>query len=46
MENYGGMILMGKTPDLSTRALWQSCQQSHLVVKKEELAKEMMNFTL
>jgi hypothetical protein len=34
------------TPDWSTRALWQSYQQSQLVLKQEELAKEMMNFDL
>jgi hypothetical protein len=31
----------GKTPDLSTRALWQSYQQSYLVAKHEELSKEI-----
>jgi hypothetical protein len=40
MENNGGMISTRETPDLSTRALWQSYQQSHLVAKQEELAKE------
>jgi hypothetical protein len=35
----------GKTPDLSTRALWQSYQQSHLVAKQDELPKEI-NFAL
>jgi hypothetical protein len=29
--------------DLSTRAVWQSCQQSHLVAKQEEFTKEFMN---
>jgi hypothetical protein len=29
----------GKTSDLSTRALWQSYQQSQLVTKQEELGK-------
>jgi hypothetical protein len=28
MEIHGGMISTGKTPDSSTRALWQSYQQS------------------
>jgi hypothetical protein len=28
MENHGGMILTGITPDSSTRALWQSYQQN------------------
>jgi hypothetical protein len=28
MENQGGMILAGETPDSSTRALWQAYQQS------------------
>jgi hypothetical protein len=30
----------GKTPDSSTRPLWQSYQQSYLVARQEELAKE------
>jgi len=46
MENHGGMISTGETPDSSTRALWKSYQQSHLVAKQEELAKEMMNLAL
>jgi hypothetical protein len=28
MEIHGGMIMTGRTPDLSTRALWQAYQQS------------------
>jgi hypothetical protein len=36
----------GKTLDTSTRALWQFNQQSYLVIKKKELAKEMMNSAL
>jgi hypothetical protein len=36
----------GKTPDSSTRALWKSCQHSHLVEKQEELANEIMNLAL
>jgi hypothetical protein len=40
MDNLGGMISTGKTPDLFTRALRQSYQQNHLVAKQEELAKE------
>jgi hypothetical protein len=31
MENHGGMISTGKTPDSSTRSLWWSYQKSHLV---------------
>jgi hypothetical protein len=31
------MISKGKTPDTSTRALWQSYQQSHLVADLEKL---------
>jgi hypothetical protein len=46
MESHGGMISTGETPDLSTRALWQSYQQSHLVAKHEEMARDMMNFAL
>jgi hypothetical protein len=43
LENYAGMIRVGKTPESSTRALWQSCQQSHLIEHREELAKYMPN---
>jgi hypothetical protein len=35
-----------ETPDSSTRAVWKSYQQSHLVAKQEELLNEMMNLTL
>jgi hypothetical protein len=35
-----------KTPDLSTRALEHSYEQSHLVAKQEELVKEMMNVAI
>jgi hypothetical protein len=44
MENYGGMISTGETADYSTRTVWQSYQQSHLIAKQEVLAMEMMNF--
>jgi hypothetical protein len=44
-ENHSGMISTRKTPTLSTRALWQFYQQSHLEAQQEELAKEIMNFT-
>jgi len=40
-EDHGGIILTGKTPNSSNRALWQSYQQSHVVTKQDELAKEM-----
>jgi hypothetical protein len=43
MESYVGMISTGKCT-ASTRALWQFCQQRHLVANKEVLAKEMLNF--
>jgi hypothetical protein len=36
----------GKTPDSSTRALWQSYQQSHLVANQEDVVKEMMDLAL
>jgi hypothetical protein len=36
----------GKASDSSTTAIWQSYQQSHLVAKQEDLAKEIMNLTL
>jgi hypothetical protein len=40
MENQGGIILTGKTLGSTTRALWQSYQQSHLVANLEELSEE------
>jgi hypothetical protein len=42
MENRGGKISTEETPDLSTRALWKSYQQSHLVPK--EKLEEEINF--
>jgi hypothetical protein len=36
----------GKTPNSSTRASWQSYQQSPLIEKQEELAKEIIDFCL
>jgi hypothetical protein len=39
MENYGGMISTGNTPDSATRALLQTNQQSRLIAEQEELAK-------
>jgi hypothetical protein len=42
-EKPGGMMT-GKTPYSSTRALWKSYYQRHLVAKQLELAKEMINF--
>jgi hypothetical protein len=36
----------GKTPDSSTRALWEFYQRSHLVANQDELAREMMNLNL
>jgi hypothetical protein len=44
-KNHGGMTSTGKTTDSSTRALWQSYQNSHLVAKHKELAKKI-NFVL
>jgi hypothetical protein len=35
-----------KTPDSHAIALWQSYQHGHQVAKQEELAKEMINFSL
>jgi hypothetical protein len=32
-----------KTPDSSTRTLWQSYQQSHVVAEQDELVMEIMN---
>jgi hypothetical protein len=37
MKNHGGMISTEKPPDSSTRALWQSDQQSQLVANQEEI---------
>jgi hypothetical protein len=45
MDNHGGMSSIRENTDSSTRALWQSYQQSNLVAKQEKLAKEMMNIT-
>jgi hypothetical protein len=36
----------GETLDLSTGALWQSYQQSHLAVNKEEFGEENDEFSL
>jgi hypothetical protein len=46
MENSGGMISTGETPDLSTTALWQSYQQSHILANKEELGEGNYEFGL
>jgi hypothetical protein len=46
MDNHGGIMPTGETPNSSTRALWKSCQQSYLVAKQEELAKKIMNLAL
>jgi hypothetical protein len=45
MENHGGMISTGETPDSSTR-LSGKPTSSHLVAKQEELAKKIMNLAL
>jgi hypothetical protein len=42
MENNGGMISTGETPDSSITALWQAYQQSRILAKQEEVAKEMI----
>jgi hypothetical protein len=41
MENHGGIIPTGDTPDSSTRAVWKFHQHSHLAVKQEALTKDM-----
>jgi hypothetical protein len=46
LENHGGMIWTGNTPDSFTRALWQSCQLSHLVANQEELGEGSDDFSL
>jgi hypothetical protein len=45
MENHGGMISTGKS-NSSTRALWQSCQQSYRAAKQEELCAGNDKFCL
>jgi hypothetical protein len=45
MKNHGRLKPTGKTPDSSTRPVWQS-YQSHLIAKQEELATRMMNLSL
>jgi hypothetical protein len=46
MDNYGGMILTGKTPHSSTRSVWQYCPQSYLAAKQENMAKDMIDLAL
>jgi hypothetical protein len=46
MENHGGIMPTGETPDSSTTGIWQSYQQIHIVAKQQELAKEISNFLL
>jgi hypothetical protein len=46
MENHGGMISIGETPDSFARAIWQTYHQRHLLAKQEKRAKGMMNFAL
>jgi hypothetical protein len=41
MEKHGKMTSTGETPDYSTKGLWKSYHQSHLVANHEELAKDM-----
>lgn len=45
MEWLDVMLSAGKN-SWSIRALWQSYQDSHPVVKQEELGKEIMNIAL
>jgi hypothetical protein len=45
MKKHGGKIWTGET-DLSTRALWQSYQQIHLVADQEELGEGNDEFGL
>jgi hypothetical protein len=46
IENHGRVISTGKAPDSSARALLQSHQQTYLVVKQEEMTKEMFDFAI
>jgi hypothetical protein len=41
-----GEILTEKNSDSSTRALWQSYQQNHLVAKQKEMGEGKMNLDL
>jgi hypothetical protein len=43
-SHCGMMMLYGKIPDSSTKALWQSYQQGHLVEKQDKRGEEMLNF--
>jgi hypothetical protein len=46
MEDHGGTISAGETPDLSTRALCQYYQRNNLVAKQEELGEGNYEFGL
>jgi hypothetical protein len=46
MENYGGICRHGKTPDSSTKVLWQLYQQSHLVANQENLGERNDGFSV
>jgi hypothetical protein len=37
IENHGGMLSTGKKTDSSTRGLYKSYQQSHLVAKRRNV---------
>jgi len=41
MDNYGGMMSTEETPNFSTRALYQSYQQSHLVANRRNVLREL-----
>jgi hypothetical protein len=42
MENHGGMISTGETPDSSTQSS-DNPSSNHIVAKQDEVAKEMIN---
>jgi hypothetical protein len=46
VENHGGMITTGESPDSSTRTLWLCYQQSHQEANHEKLAKKIMNLAV
>jgi hypothetical protein len=43
IEDHGGMISTGKTPDSFTRALWKLYKHVLLVAEQYKMAKEVMN---
>jgi hypothetical protein len=46
MGIHGEMLSTGETPDSSTTALWQSCQQSYVIAIQEKLGEGNDEFGL